>query len=141
MSPLTPPNLPGAGMALIPMRAELQITTKGADGKPVVTAVPDDAAVMWTLGSPSPPNTAGLFALVTRNPAPAANFTVPGAAPAAASFRLVGFKAGPASKDVKLLGDWGQPDPKAGELGPRAHVKQGAGPQRVTLYGVVTKAA
>jgi hypothetical protein len=127
-------------MALVPIRAAASVAVKGAS-KPV--AVPLDFRVMWSLGSPSPVNTAGLFALVTRHPAPAANFTVPGAGgkPEVHTLRLVGFRADAHSAAaVKLLGDWGQPDPKAGEPGARAYVKEGAGPQALKLMATVTKA-
>lgn len=132
-------------MPLIPMRAELQLTSQGADGKAATTPVPIDFTVMWTLGSPAPANTAGIFALVMHHPVPAANFTLPavtkGGKAAAMTAKLVGFTAAGGTSGLQLLGDWGQPDPKAGEPGARVAVKQGAGPQVLKLVAAISKAA
>lgn len=103
----------------------------------------------WSPGSPAPPNTAGLFVLVTRAsgsvPAPTRDFSVnmaPGI-DVALRLELLGFVADAAKgKDVTVLGDWGASEaPKLGQPGPRVSVKQGAGPQVVKLVARISKVA
>lgn len=103
------------------------------------TNLPIQFQVMWSLGTPAPVNSAGLFALVTRNPAPQYNFKVSMSQQIDfnMSLKLVGFVADPVlGKNVQELGDWGQPNPKEGEPGPRVYVREGP-TQVVTLYGLI----
>lgn len=126
----------GAGMTVVTINGLINFNTP-LFNKP--TNVPIKFQVMWSLGSPASPNSAGLFVLVTRNPAPQYSFKVSMSQQIDfnMSLKLVGFVADPElGKNVQVLGDWGQPNPKAGEPGPRVFVK--AGPtQVVTLYGLI----
>jgi hypothetical protein len=130
------------GAPLIPLAVSLQVSTQGS-GKSTSVTVP--FLVQWSPGSPAGPNNAGLFALVTRQsgttPAPSQQFTV--AMTPEIDFNmnvdLVGFVADAGSKDVSILGDWGQQPPAAGQPGPRVFVKQGAGTQAVKLVARISR--
>lgn len=124
----------GAKMALVPLKAAVMVSTPGVN-KPTNLAL--NLQVMWSLGSPAPPNQAGLFVLVMNNPVPSYDFKL--AMTPQIDFpmnlRVVGFKADASAQGsgLQVLGDWGKPAPAAGEPGPRVYVKQG-GVQVVKLY-------
>lgn len=130
------------GAGLIPLTLNLQLATEGS-GKSTSLSVP--FLVQWSPGSPAPPNNAGVFVLVTKpsgsTPAPSKQFAV--AMTSEIDFELkldlVGFVPDANSKDVTVLGDWGQQPPAAGQPGPRVYVKQGAATQTVKLLGRISK--
>jgi hypothetical protein len=125
------------------MSVSVQIATEGS-GKSTAVTIPFQ--VMWSPGSPAPPNNAGLFTLVTKasgsTPAPSKQFDV-GMIPGIdfkMQLDLVGFVAdADKGKDVTVLGDWGQQPPAAGQPGPRAYVKRGSPAQTVKLMGRISK--
>lgn len=131
------------GAALVPMSVSVQVATQGS-GKSTAVTIPFQ--VMWSPGSPAPPNNAGLFVLVTKAsgsiPAPTKQFEV-GMIPGIdfkMQLDLVGFLAdAEKGKDVTVLGDWGQQSPAAGQPGARAYVKRGSAAQTVKLMGRITK--
>ncbi|KAF8059732.1 hypothetical protein HT031_005140 [Scenedesmus sp. PABB004] len=131
----------GAGMALVRIAASVRVATPGVS-RPVT--VPLSFQVMWSLGSPAPPNTAGLLVLVTRNPAPVVALKLavaPGLPDAELRLRVAGFVPdGAAGAAVTPLGDWGQDAPAPGQPALRVAVQQGAGPQTVRLVGVLSPA-
>jgi hypothetical protein len=131
------------GAGVVPVSLSVQMATKGS-GKS--TSITVRFSVMWSPGSPAPPNNAGLFVLVTKvsasTPAPSQQLTI--AMTPTIDFKmrldLLGFVADSSNgKDVTVLGDWGQQPPAAGEAGPRVYVKTGSPAQAVKLMGRITK--
>lgn len=125
---------------LVPVKANITFNTPLVN-KPTNLVI--FFQVMWSSGSPAPVNTAGIFALATKTPAPSYNFTASMSSQVDfnMNLQLVGFVADPdLGKDAVVLGDVGQPAPNAGDPGPRVYINRGS-PQVVRLHGLISNTA